>query len=208
MRLPPFAVTYVVAGAACLIFGFRRHKSLLALGALLISIATINAYIEEWPSSDHGNFASVAPALLFVFMLAYTALTMSLAEKVGGKTFSRRFVVSMLPFLYLLLLGVVIELPHFGDLQNPPLALYLCIILTVVLHVPAFAGGKSKFQSRRSSANGVADAGMRKLLQTTSSILAAPLFAIFHSTCEVRRLDIVWLQRNSDCGCRKLIYCG
>jgi hypothetical protein len=145
MNIPFFGIAYAFAGTACVLWRFRNvdAKPLHSLGVLIFSIAAINAYIEEWRTLKTIKFESVVCLLTIGFLAAYTAVSICLMGQLG---ISRRVAVlySYLPVVYLFSIGLVVASPELKELENPPLAFYIFLVLACGLHVPAFAAGKSQ----------------------------------------------------------------
>jgi hypothetical protein len=169
-----------LAGATCLAVGLQRYKLLLPLSGVLIVVAALNTYVEEWPNLKLIKFEVAAPLLLFGFPWPYTALSMSLMEKLGIQGRRQRFVSSFLPLIYSVAVALVLNVPALGTLENPPLVLYVFVVFLVVLHVPAFAAGKSKAIKNQEFATGPLPETPSQLpLKIIILVLGTPLFAIF-----------------------------
>jgi len=179
MNEPLFGITYALAGVTCLAAGFQRRKFLLPLSGVMIVVAALNTYVEEWPNLKLIKFEVAAPLLLFGFLWPYTALSMSLMEKLGIQGRLPRFVSSFLPVIYAMAVGVVLNVPTFGTLENPPLVLFVFIVFLVVLHVPGFVAGKSKAIKNQEFTSGPLT-GMRSHLplKIIILVLATPLFVV------------------------------
>lgn len=139
ISIPLFGITYGLTGIASLLAEFRKRGPLQAAGIVLIFVSAINAYSEE------GGFLKrldIAIPLLLGFLWAYTLLSMRLMKQVGIDQSRTAFVQSFLPVVYVLTLAFVPLLANIvkGD-ENPPLTLYICLSLILVIHVPVFAFG-------------------------------------------------------------------
>ena len=173
MSIPFFAIAYASAGTACALWRFRNVDAKLfhSLGALIFSIAAVNAYVEEWRILKTIEFESAVCLLTIGFLAAYTALSIRL---MGQFEISGRMAVrySYLPIVYLFSLGLVLASPDLKKLENPPLAFYIFLVLACGLHVPAFAAGKS--QATKAQGLSVAPHDRPEYL----SGLRTPLFAL------------------------------
>jgi hypothetical protein len=145
VSIPFFGITYALTGIACAFWSFHNvdAKLLRSLGALIFSIAAVNAYIEEWRILKTIKFGNAVCLLTIGFLAAYTALSVRLMGELG---ISRRVAVlySYLSVVYLFSIGLVVASPNLKELENPPLAFYIFLALACGLHVPAFAAGKSQ----------------------------------------------------------------
>jgi hypothetical protein len=177
MNEPLFGITYAVAGVTCLAAGFHRYKLLLPLSGVMIVVAALNAYVEEWPNSRTIKFEVAAPLLLFGFLWPYTALSMSLMGKLGIQGRRQRFVSSFLPLIYSVAVALILNVRAFGTLENPPLVLYVFIVFLVVLHVPAFAAGKTKAINNQEFTS-LQQTQIQLPLRIVNLVLATSLFVI------------------------------
>lgn len=179
MRLPPFAVTYAVAGVACL---NRVPSAQIAFGA---------RGTDDFGCDDQRLYRGMAeprsrklrkcrPSAAVRFHVGIYGVD----DVVGGKSWSSNILPALCDFY--------VALPvSFGIRSCDSIA---CL--------------QGKLQSSYVSVIRPADSGMRSLLQTTFPFLAAPLFAIFIIQL-VRSLDcMLGLQRGSNRGYRKPVCRG
>src|ERR1700738_3366399 len=146
MVAPFFGIAYDVAATACAIWSFYRveAKPLYSLGALILVIAAVNAYIEEWTNLKSFNFEGLALLLTFGLLWAYSMLILSLMERGGMKKRSTAFVSAFLPIVHIFSIGLAFALPDMKTDENPALTFYIFLVFILVIHVPAFAYGKSQ----------------------------------------------------------------
>lgn len=143
---PLFGVTYGLAGVVCGLLWLRGHKNkvLRSLSAVILVIAALNISVEEWGGFQRSRFENAALFLIGFLLWAYATLCIRLMEEVGVAGGRTAFLSSFLPFFSVVLVGLALALPSLLKLENPPLALYMFIVLICFIHVPAFAYGKTQ----------------------------------------------------------------
>ena len=147
----------------------------------MVAIAALNIYVEQWPSLKRIDFQAAAILLLIGFLWPYTALSMGLMELLGITGRRQRFVSSFLPLIYALALSFAMILPSLKTLESPPLGLYMFIVLMAVIHIPAFAAGKSRAMKVRRDFSAFQATNSNRhppLLKTPILALASPLLII------------------------------
>ena len=146
MNVPLFGITYLISGTACVLWSFRKVEARLiqTLSALFFVIAAMDGCIEKW--TDLKRFGFEGPMLLISvgFLCAYTMLDLNLMERVGIKKRSTAVVSSFLPIVYALSVGFALALRDVKADENPPLTVYVFLVLIFAIHVPAFAFGTSQ----------------------------------------------------------------
>jgi hypothetical protein len=143
-QMPWFAIAYGLIGFFSICYGLLRRSrsknSLLPLGGVAVSIGSFNWFAQ------HGillNFETTVIILVVVFALTLRALSIRLMElTVADRKLAERF--SFLPLLYLFLFFLVVSAKEFATFKNPPLAVFMFIVVACALHVCGFAFGKSQ----------------------------------------------------------------
>ena len=146
-KVPLIGLTYAFAGTCWGLLWLRRKSeaALRALSAVMLAIAALNGYIELWPRWKSVGFETAALLLVLVFLWPYSLLSIRLMESTGVARGKRAFFSSQLPVIYLLFLGMVlVNLHDLSTFDDPPLAMYIFMVLVCVLHVPAFVAGKTR----------------------------------------------------------------
>jgi hypothetical protein len=146
MTLPLSGIAYVLAALGCAVWAIcRKTDSVLpSLSGLIFSIAILNAYTEEWLVLKPFRFVYVLPTLMLLFLLSYRSLCLRLIERTGLRRALIKEMYSFLPLFYAGLAAIAIISPAFAKGENPPLALFIFIVLVCAVHVPMFAAGRSK----------------------------------------------------------------
>jgi hypothetical protein len=142
MSAPLCGISYALAGTAGFLWGFRRRQPLQAAGIVILFVAAINTYSEEWGILRKYD---VALPLLVGFLSAYTVLSLRLMRQVGITKRRSAIAHSFLPVVYALAVSFAFFLPDIMKTdENPPLTLYVYLLLILAIHVPAFAFGRSR----------------------------------------------------------------
>jgi hypothetical protein len=142
LTIPFFGTVYGLSGIASFVWGTRRRESLQALGITIAFVGAFNAYSEEWKILSHLN---IALPVFAGFLCAYTVLLMRLMGEVGIEKPGTAFAHSFLPVVYALGVSFAYFLPGMLKTdENPPLTLYVYLLLILAIHVPTFAFGKSR----------------------------------------------------------------
>ena len=183
MRLPSFAAAYVAAAMVFGLWWFRgeRGKVLLPLSGVLLAVAGLNGYAEQWGNLSHLRFQDAGVILVGGFLLPYSILCVRLMERAGIARGGAAFVSSFLPFVYLLALGLLLNLRQMPTADNPAFSLYIFLIFMCALHIPAFAFGKNRAiraQSKLEDLQIPHSGGRTSLLRQVIAALGTPLLIV------------------------------
>lgn len=165
MPLPLFGITYGVTGIVSGAWWLRQvhSRALLALSGVIVAMAALNAYVENWAMFERTRPDYTICLLLAIFLLPYATLSIRLMEQMEGMTWRPAIWSSYLPLVFLLLIGLAMAIGPGGSTDNRPIALFIGVALVCVLHVPMFAYGKGDVvKIMRSS--GISGAGISKML--------------------------------------------
>lgn len=172
IRLPIFAITYAATGALFAFLWLRENsvRALQALSGVILAIAALNGYAEEWSSLKSIRFENAALLLIAGFVWPYSVMSVRLMQQAGVARGRKAFLSSVLPLVYLTFLGMILlNLRDLSTADNPPLAMYVWMIFICALHVPCFAAGKSKtLENQRKT----------ELSASTSTSLGLPIDAL------------------------------
>jgi hypothetical protein len=146
VNVPLFGVTYLVTGILCAASGLlaKRMRPLRVLGILILVVSAFNIYIELWRSSYIHTFAVITAILLICFLVVHAEWTIALMGSVVSAKRAQLYSIAFVPFIWMLGASVLLLLPQFQDLENPPVAVYAFLVLMSTLQVPAFAAGKDR----------------------------------------------------------------
>jgi len=180
VQLPPFAIIYGLAGIASGLWFSRASSSavLRALSGVVFAIAVLNGYVEEWVNLRRVRFDYSALFMVVIFAWPYAALCVQLMKQLGINKRSSAEWYSYLPIVYLLLVSLAVASPGLSKLENPPLSLYIFVAFICVLHVPAFATGRSQLAKlqRDGQVFQLGDVGLsRSIIRRGLVCLAVPL---------------------------------
>jgi len=141
-----FGVTYLVTGVLCAASGLlgKRMRPLPVLGILILVVSAFNIYIEFWKSSCTRTFVVISTILLICFLVVHAEWTIALMGRVVSAKRAHLYFIAFVPLIWMLGASVLVLLPQFQALENPPLAVYAFLVLMSVLQVPAFAAGKDR----------------------------------------------------------------
>jgi len=141
-----FGVTYLVTGVLCAASGLlgKRMRPLPVLGILILVVSAFNIYIEFWKSSCIRTFVGISTILLICFLVVHAEWTIALMGRVVSAKRAHLYFIAFVPLIWMLGASVLVLLPQFQALENPPLAVYAFLVLMSVLQVPAFAAGKDR----------------------------------------------------------------
>jgi len=144
--VPLFGVTYLVTGVLCAASGLlgKRMRPLRVLGILILVVSAFNIYIEFWKSSSIRGFVVITAILLVCFLAVHAEWTIALMGSVVSAKRAHLYHIAFVPFIWMLGASVLLLLPQFKDLENPPVAVYAFLVLMSTLQVPAFAAGKDR----------------------------------------------------------------
>jgi hypothetical protein len=154
----------------------ERAGIVTALGLVMLSVASINVYVEGWETFKATPFEEVAVALLIGLVMANSLLVLRLVAELEMGRGLRAFVSSFLPVVYALAFGFIPLLDGIKFNESPPQAIYYFAILIFAIHVPAFAYGRSQATSK--PPQGINGPGFRAYFPTLVgpiSVLTVPL---------------------------------
>jgi hypothetical protein len=168
MTLPLSGIAIAVAGSASIIWGAckKNGESIKYLGATVLVTGAFNAYIEDSRAlTTLVEFKNVVLILLIGFLWTYTMLVLSLLRKPQNR---RRgaFSASFLPLLYVLALGLAIEVPSMKNDENPPAEAFLFLVFILAIHLPAFAFGRSRAEKVMGELEGVPKTNFKYFLSS------------------------------------------
>jgi hypothetical protein len=179
-RLPLFGIAYGVTGVACGLWWLRNnHKALKAVCGVILAVAIVNGYVEEWGRLKRIRFDYAVLLLIVIFLWPYTTLCIRLMENLGITNRLAAVWSSYLPVVYLLMTGMALASPGMIKLENLPLAFAYFLALVCSLHVPAFAAGKSQAMNVLGSpktSQALARRSSTSLLRGAITALGAPLY--------------------------------
>jgi hypothetical protein len=144
--MPFFGLTYLVTGILCVASGLlgKWMKPLRLLGILILVVSAFNIYIELWKNSYAHAFVVTTAILFICFLVAHGEWTIALMRQTVSAKRAHLYHIAFVPFLWMLGASLLLLLPQFRDLENPPLAVYAFLALMSTLQVPAFAAGKDR----------------------------------------------------------------
>jgi hypothetical protein len=142
--LPIVGIAYVFSAIGCALWAIWRNtdRVLWSLSGIILSIAIVNTYAEEWPMLRGGWYA--VPTLIVFFLLPYRSLCLRLIERTGLRNGFVKEQYSFLPLVYVGLGAVAVTAPFFVWNENPAYVVFTFIVFVCALHVPAFAYGNSR----------------------------------------------------------------
>ena len=146
MKMPLFGATYFATAVFCASTGLlaQTMRPLRALGILVLVVSAFNIYVELWRSSYMYSFIMIAAVLSICFLVAHTEWTISLMRSVVSGKRSHLYVITFVPLIWMFGASVLLLLPQFQRLENPPAAVYAFLALMSTLQVPAFTAGKDR----------------------------------------------------------------
>ncbi len=146
MTLPLSGIAYTLGAVGCIVWAIcRKTEAILwSLSGLIFAMGILNACSEEWLLVKRFRFEYVVLVLMVLFLLPYRSLCLRLIERTGLRASLRREMYSFLPLFYAGLAAIAIISPAFAKGENPPLALFIFIVLVCAVHVPMFAAGRSR----------------------------------------------------------------
>lgn len=187
-NFPLFGAIYAVAGIAGLLrWVFEsENKVLLALSGLILVVGGINGYVEQWPNLRYVQFHDAALVLVGSFLLFYSILCIRLMEQAGIAKGRAALVSAFLPVVYLLAIGLLVSLSQLSTEDNPAVIIYVFLIFTCAVHIPAFAFGKSRTMKLKGGFEPLDSRITKSLLQEAVVLLGAPLLIALLSQEAVR----------------------
>jgi hypothetical protein len=181
MSAPLCGIAYGLSGIAGLLWGLRKRKSLQAVSVVILLVGAIDTYSEEWVVLKRSDLAF---PLLVGFLWAYTTLSMGLMKQAGITKARAAFTHSFLPVVYALAGGFAFFLPDIMKTdENPPLTLYVYLLLILAIHIPAFAFGRGRAIQSGVGASPTVHGSNLQIYSTylwrPLLVLGVPLFACF-----------------------------
>jgi hypothetical protein len=146
VNVPLFGLIYLLTGALCTASGLlsKNLKLLRTLGLLILAISAFDTYIELWNAAHINTFVAITAILLICFLVAHAEWTIALMGQLITAKRTHLYYMAFIPIIWMLGASVLLLLPQFRDLENPPMAVYAFLALVSTLQVPAFAAGKDR----------------------------------------------------------------
>jgi len=146
ITIPLSGIVYTLGAIVCLEWALHRKADSItwSLSGMLFAVGILNAWSEEWLSLKGFRFEYVVVVVMILFVLAYRLFCLRLMEPAGLRAGTAKGAYSLLPCFYAIMVAMAILSPTFVKFENPPLALFIFMVLVCAVHVPMLVAGRSK----------------------------------------------------------------